>query len=108
MKLSLPRGIQLAHELLHQANRRGVDQRDCQELEAEAVAYVVCRYIALWGGDAKALAASFSRISTGARALIDGVEQAAASDRGRLVTASGSMTRRALNRAPPLVTQLSS
>ena len=57
-----------------------------RELEAEAVAYVVCRhfgldaelrasrYIALWGGDATALAASFTRISGTARKLIEEVE----------------------------------
>ena len=55
-------------------------------LEAEAVAYVVCRhfgldaelrasrYIALWEGDAKALAASFTRIGATARKLIEAVE----------------------------------
>ena len=56
------------------------------ELEAEAVAYVVgmhfgvdcevraSRYIALWGGDSKALKASLERIATTARAIIDEVE----------------------------------
>jgi hypothetical protein len=55
-------------------------------LEAEAVAYVVCRhcgfdvevrssrYIALWGGDGKGLRESLDRISATARAIIDDVE----------------------------------
>ena len=52
------------------------------ELEAEAVAYVVCRhfgldvelrasrYITKWGGDGKKVAESFERISRTARELI--------------------------------------
>ena len=57
--------------------------RETAELEAEAVAYVVCkhfgldsairssRYIALWQGDGKALRASLERIATTARDIID-------------------------------------
>ena len=53
------------------------------ELEAESVAYVVCRhfgidadvtasrYIALWQGDGKGLRASLERIATTAREIID-------------------------------------
>ena len=60
--------------------------RNIAELEAESVAYVVCRhfrldttvrssaYIALWSGDAKALRASLERIATTARTIIDDVE----------------------------------
>ena len=71
---------ELAHETLHQdpKARNGLD-RNTAELEAESVACVVCRhfgldvevrasrYIALWGGDSKALRASLERISTTAR-----------------------------------------
>ncbi len=65
------------------------------ELEAEAVAYVVCRhfgldadvrasrYIALWGGDGKALRASLDRISATARTMIDDAE--AHADKGQRV-----------------------
>ncbi|MCK4342690.1 MAG: hypothetical protein KAY37_13315 [Phycisphaerae bacterium] len=80
----------LVHELAHEAMHRrliasdayGIGRRTA-ELEAEAVAYVVCRhfdldvelrasrYIALWGGEGKALAASLGRISDAARRLIE-------------------------------------
>ncbi len=81
----------LAHELAHEAlhkdpkTRQGLD-RNTAELEAESVAYVVCRhhgldvevracrYIALWGGDSKGLRASLDRISKTARDIIDDVE----------------------------------
>ena len=55
-------------------------------MEAESVAYVLCRhcgldvevrssrYIALWGGDGKGLRESLDRISQTARALIDDVD----------------------------------
>ena len=80
---------ELAHELLHRTAAGKLQpelRRRTKELEAEAVAYVVCRhcgldvelrasrYIALWGGDAKALAASLARISETARVLIEDVE----------------------------------
>jgi len=80
---------EIAHEVMHREKGGQIDtdvSREIRELEAEAVAYVVCRhfslnadlrasrYIALWGGDAKKLAASFSRISSTARALIEDVE----------------------------------
>ncbi len=84
----------LVHELAHEAMHRrlrasdacGIGRRTA-ELEAEAVAYVVCRhfdldvelrasrYIALWGGEGKALAASLSRIADAARRLIEDVER---------------------------------
>ena len=63
--------------------------RDIAELEAESIAYVVCkhfgldaevrssRYIALWNGDSKALRDSLDRIATTARELIDDCESAA-------------------------------
>ena len=76
---------ELAHEILHKSKQEGLT-RTIAELEAEAVAYVVCRhfgldadvrasrYIALWGGDGQALRASLDRISTTARAIIDDAE----------------------------------
>ena len=85
----------LAHELAHCAIHFGKTNaatrltRDIAELEAESIAYVVCkhfgidaevrssRYIALWNGDSKALRDSLERISTTARALIDDTETAA-------------------------------
>lgn len=76
---------ELAHEALHKANRANLT-RSIAELEAESVAYVVCRhfgldvevrasrYIALWGGDSKALRESLERIATTARTIIDEAE----------------------------------
>ena len=79
----------LAHELAHEAlhwDIKGTFTRSLAELEAESVAYVVCRhfgldcevrssrYIALWNGDAKSLRASLERISKVARAIIDDIE----------------------------------
>ncbi len=77
---------ELAHETLHNGEKREGLTRTVAELEAESVAYVVCthfgldvevrasRYIALWDGDSKALRASLERISATARVLIDDVE----------------------------------
>ncbi len=65
---------------------RGPLTRSIAELEAESVAYVVCkhfgldaevrasRYIALWDGDSKALRTSLERIADAAREIIDDVE----------------------------------
>jgi len=79
----------LAHEIAHESlhtDRKGLN-RDVAELEAEAVAYVVCRhfgldvelrasrYIALYGGDSKALAKSLDRISKTAKGMIEGVRE---------------------------------
>jgi len=82
----------LAHELAHQAlhfdkaNRPDKLTRDVAELEAESVAYVVCkhfgidadvtasRYIALWSGDGKAMRESLQRIAETARTIIDEAE----------------------------------
>ncbi len=76
----------LAHELAHEALHweiKGTFTRSLAELEAEAVAYVVCqhfgldtevrssRYIALWQGDAKSMRESLERIATTARGIID-------------------------------------
>ena len=81
----------LAHELAHEAlhkdpKTRGQLTRSTAELEAEAVAYVVCRhhgldselrasrYIALWDGDGKGLRDSLERIGKTARGIIDDVD----------------------------------
>jgi len=83
----------LCHEIVHEMMHWGQDEpagREAEELEAEAVAYVVCRhfgldvelrasrYIALWDGDAKALGRSMERISRAARELIEDAESAGA------------------------------
>lgn len=81
---------ELAHESMHQ-RRNSKDastiSRHVAEVEAESVAYVVCRhfgldvelrasrYIALWGGEGKALAASLGRIADAARPLIEDVRK---------------------------------
>jgi len=83
----------LVHELAHEAMHRQLGTNDplrigrrTAELEAEAVAYVVCRhfdldvelrasrYIASWGGDGKTLAASLGRVSAASQRLIEDVE----------------------------------
>lgn len=81
----------LAHELANEALHWEKGQRitrDMAELEAESVAYVVCRhfgldtsvrssrYIALYRGDSERMAESMERIATTARAMIDDVQQA--------------------------------
>ncbi len=65
---------ELAHELLHQGDRRQTTTKAVRETEAEAVAYVVCRsaglecstrsadYIQLWNGDDKVLLQSLELI----------------------------------------------
>ena len=84
----------LAHEISHECLHRVADgqvepgmTREARELEAEAVAYILCRhfgvdvelrssrYIATWGGDARKLGASLTRISKAARELIEDVEE---------------------------------
>ncbi len=80
-------GHELAHEAMHWDDKeRGTFTRNLAELEAESVAYVVCkhfgldtdvrssRYIALWGGDAKSLRESLERIASTARGIIDDVQ----------------------------------
>ena len=86
---------ELAHEALHWADR-GSFTRSVAELEAESVAYIVCRhfaldtsirsskYIALWDGDGKALRASLQRIAETAKGIITDVE----AERGRKVVAA--------------------
>ena len=77
---------ELAHEAMHKGEKRQGLTRSAAELEAESVAYVVCkhfgldtevraaRYIAVWDGNAKALRESLERIATTARDIIDDVE----------------------------------
>ena len=77
---------ELAHESMHKQNRPDGLTRTVAELEAESVAYVVCkhfdldvevrasRYIVQWNGDAKALRESLDRIATTARDIIDDVD----------------------------------
>ncbi len=95
----------LAHELAHCALHFGktdkatVLTRNIAELEAESVAYVVCRhfgldttvrssaYIALWDGNAKALRESLERIATTARTLIDDVDALDGAESGIAVAA---------------------
>jgi antirestriction protein ArdC len=76
---------ELAHELLHRTERRKETTRTIRELEAEAVAYVVCRaagldglarssdYIQLYSGDKELLLASLSHIQRVASQIIDGL-----------------------------------
>ncbi len=95
----------LAHELAHCALHFGktdkatVLTRNIAELEAESIAYVVCRhfgldttvrssaYIALWDGNAKALRESLERIATTARTLIDDVDALDGAESGIAVAA---------------------
>ncbi|MFA5863154.1 MAG: ArdC-like ssDNA-binding domain-containing protein [Phycisphaerae bacterium] len=78
----------LAHEICHESlhiNDESIG-RQTAELEAEAVAYVVCRhfgldvelrasrYITKWGGDGKKVAESFERISRTARDVIEDLD----------------------------------
>jgi len=79
---------ELAHCALHfgKSDKSTVLTRNMAELEAESIAYVVCRhfgldtevrssaYIALWQGDGKGLRASLERIAATARAIIDDVD----------------------------------
>jgi len=79
---------ELAHCALHfgKSDKSTVLTRSMAELEAESIAYVVCRhfgldtevrssaYIALWQGDGKGLRASLERIAATARGIIDDVD----------------------------------
>jgi len=85
---------ELAHEALHQKANRvpGFSiTRNLAELEAESVAYVVCRhfglecdlrctrYIALWDGNGAAVRQSMRRIADTAKSIIDAIESPAES-----------------------------
>lgn len=77
---------ELAHQLLHRRDVAGSDvPRDTRELEAEAVAYVVCTaagleadaaaadYIQLYDGNAETLTASLARIHAAAGEILAGL-----------------------------------
>ena len=82
---------ELAHELLHK-DRKTRGERNRRELEAEAVAFIVCHaigletgsacadYIRLYDGDAEALKDSLEAISGASRAILAGIEDKGASD----------------------------
>lgn len=83
---------ELAHEMLHRGDRRKTTTRVIRELEAEAVAYVVCRaagldairhsadYIQLYTGDQEMLTASLEHIRRVAFAIVDELEATASED----------------------------
>jgi antirestriction protein ArdC len=74
---------ELAHELLHRGPRRSETTLEVRELEAEAVAFVVCHavgldtntassdYIALYQGNEKLLSQSLAHIQNSASAILD-------------------------------------
>lgn len=95
-KISIRRGLpaaeefsvtvhELAHELLHRTERRKETTKSIRELEAEAVAFIVCRatgldglerssdYIQLYRGDKELLLASLAHIQRVASQIIDGI-----------------------------------
>lgn len=83
---------ELAHELLHQKEERP-DSRTVREVEAESVAFVVCRrvgletgsaasdYIQLYQGDKETLFQSMQRIQKTAATIIDAVKEDTAAGR---------------------------
>lgn len=81
---------EIAHELLHQGEENGQLDRRTKELEAEAVAYVVCshfghdvkapQYIALWQGDSEGIMARLESIRRAASRIISEVERHASED----------------------------
>ena len=82
---------ELAHELLHRTERRKETTRTIRELEAEAVAFVVCRaagleglerssdYIQLYQGDKDLFLASLNHIQRVAAQIVDGLIELSAS-----------------------------
>ena len=78
---------EMAHELLHQDDAAKEQSKTVRELEAEAVAFVVCQavglearesstdYIHLYDGDKQTLMASLRRIRTAAVEIIAGITQ---------------------------------
>lgn len=93
---------ELAHELLHRSERRKETTRTIRELEAEAVAFVVCRaagldglarssdYIQLYQGDKELLLQSLSHIQRVAAQVIDGLT-ALANESSRPTVASEAL-----------------
>jgi len=82
---------EIAHELLHQDETSQEVDRRTKELEAEAVAFVVCshfgyqvkapQYIALWQGDSEAIMARLESIRRAASRIILEVEHYASEDK---------------------------
>jgi len=91
---------ELAHEILHQGPPSSRADRTVREVEAEAVAFIVCRavgmeaqeasadYIQLYRGDAKTLMASLQHIQTTARDILGGITGETVCARERIATAS--------------------
>jgi hypothetical protein len=76
---------EIAHEMLHQGERRTLTTKPVRETEAEAVAFVVCQavgldngtaaadYIRLWHGDAKLLQESLEVVQHTAAVILGGI-----------------------------------
>lgn len=76
---------EIAHELLHQGDQKGLKPKVVRELEAEATAFVVCQaigleedsagadYIHLYQGDAQLLMASLSSIQKASSQILKGI-----------------------------------
>ena len=74
---------EIAHEMMHRAERRSSTTRRIRETEAEAVAFVVCNaigletgsaaqdYIGLYGGDAKLLSESLEHVQRAATKILN-------------------------------------
>ena len=91
---------ELAHELLHRTGRRKETTRTIRELEAEAVAFVVCRaagleslerssdYIQLYQGDKELFLASLNYIQRVAAEIVDGLIELADSHESNCAVAT--------------------
>jgi len=76
---------EIAHELMHRAERRNATTKRVRETEAEAVAFVVCSaigldtgtaaqdYIGLYGGDAKLLSESLQCVQQTASQILNAI-----------------------------------
>jgi hypothetical protein len=76
---------EVAHELMHRAERRNATTKRIRETEAEAVAFVVCSaigldtgtaaqdYIGLYGGDAKLLTESLQYVQQSASQILNAI-----------------------------------
>jgi hypothetical protein len=76
---------EIAHELLHQGDRRATTSKRIRETEAEATAFVVsqaigldtgsaaCDYIQLYNGDAKLLFESLEHVQRTAIQILDAI-----------------------------------
>ena len=76
---------EIAHEMLHQGDRRTLATKQVRETEAEAVAFIVCQaigletgtssadYIQLWHGDAKLLQESLEIVQRTAAVILGGI-----------------------------------